>query len=240
MEIHSFLFGSKTSYERMATVLKFGIEKYSPRTKVIIHKKPINAELRAIGRQRSATYVQNATKTLYHRDLVNESDNGSLIGLFDCDLMVLRPLYSIENQDFDLAITHRPRGAQFRYNTGVVFVRVSNRTKKFYDLWYGVVKEMLADRKFYEKWKTQHGGINQCALAYLLANGMAKGLNVHTLECQEWNCENESWRRFDRNTRIVHLLGDLREAAVKGTHAKVPYVQELAKRWNALETEATK
>jgi hypothetical protein len=189
-----------------------------------------------MGRQRSRSVTCNSVKTKYHNEIVKATKNGELIGLIDCDTIVLKSLESIQKQDFDIAITYRPPKSRLIFNSGVVFVRVGKKIKKFYDEWEFICTEMLEDKPFFDDWKEHFGGINQTSLGYLLENGWSKKLDILCLTCQEWNCETETWKDFGSNTRIVHIMDILRDRCLGRPISNVPpYVNDLAKLWNQIE-----
>jgi hypothetical protein len=235
MRLETVLFGGKESYERLANVLRKSVERYSPNTPLTIRKRKRDTKIRVMGRQRAIEVQGNATKTKYHNEIVQEAKNGEVIGLLDCDLMVLRPLGSIEEEEFDIAVTYRPEGSKLLFNSGVVFVRISNRTKNLYAEWWEVAEAMLEDIEFFKRWRDPFGGINQTSLGYLLGKNRWRKLKILKLPCQEWNCENETWTMFAANTRIVHMLGDLRLAALDGRITGTFQMREIAKIWNRIE-----
>lgn len=216
MELHSLLFEQGNDYERMANVLHRSVLAHSPNTPLTIHIKKINSDIRTKGRNRDSTFVDNATKSLYFSDLVQKFNNGQVVGLLDCDTMVINPLESIEKEKFDIAVTWRPPKSKLVFNSGVVFARISKRVKDFYREWAAVALEMLEDRSFFEKWRGPFGGINQTSFGFMMEQKEWKKVKILKLPCEEWNCENCTWHLFDKKkTRIVHLLGSLRHLVLR-------------------------
>lgn len=178
----------------------------------------------------------NTLKTKYHNEIVQSSKNGDVIGLLDCDLMVLRSLEEIENEKFDLAITYRPFGCPLIFNSGVVFVHISDSTKDFYSEWFDMCLRMLKDKELFDEWRGKFGGINQTSLGYLLKCSRWKFLKLLKLDCWEWNCENNTWEQFNENqTKIVHITGKLRECALRMEAAPNHQIGRLATLWNRFE-----
>lgn len=237
MKLKSVIFGSRDTYERMADVLRYSVYKNSPKTPLKIYHKRMDRELMTLGRQRDKTVVENAMKTKYHCEIVQNAEKGEVIGLLDCDTMVMRDLSCIEKKKFDLAITYRPNRAKLMFNSGVVFVRISNKTKQLYRDWLEIAREMLQNNEFYNKWRAVFGGINQTSLGYLTTLDDYKKIKILGLECQEWNCENETWDLFNEETRIVHILGELRRGIFRGGGYPDEATRRLAGIWHRYEWE---
>lgn len=162
---------------------------------------------------------------------VRAAEDGDRMLLADSDAMILRPLDDVWAESFDLAYTVK-RG-RFPFNAGVVFLRVSDRTRAFMSDWVAANARVLADERPAEFWIRQYGGVNQASLAELLMN---TGLQLAQLPCHEWNCEDTNWRRFDPAvTRIVHLKGALRTACFSPPDESVE-TAHLARLWRQVET----
>lgn len=234
MQLHTLLFGNRGSYERMVNVLFRSVLKHSSNTPLIIHQKQLPKELKWKGLGRDQTVIDNTAKSQYFAELIQSLKNKDVVGLIDCDTMVINPLESIEKMDFDIGITWRPDKAKLMFNSGVVFVRVSQRIKDFYKEWADVATEMLESRKFFDAWRDPYGGVNQTSLGYMLEQKEWKKIKVLKLPCQEWNCENSTWHKFDpASTRIVHILGSLRHYVFGNGYDKVtPQKKMIAKLWH--------
>lgn len=241
MQLHTVLFDvprRKGFYRRMAKVLAFTAELHSPSTPLIVHEVNSGDEdIHATGKFRKACYIDNGRKTKHHCDIVQEAPDGELIGLLDADMMVLGDLSEVEQLDFDLAYTVRPDGSRYAFNSGTVFVRTSERMRDFYKLWYEKALQFLSCEKLHAEWRPLYGGINQCALAWMLDNH-AEGLKTQKLPCEIWNCENESWQYFSEETKVVHLVGDLRRRLMRLERSKTATIEQLAKMWSGYDRTA--
>jgi hypothetical protein len=183
-----------------------------------------------------ASHVENTQKMEHWHHLVNEAPDGARLLLIDADTMILRALDDVWALDFDVAYTTKE--ARFPFNSGVVFVRVSDRVRAFVSDWRDENRRMLGDREHHQVWRRQFGGINQAALGYMLARGDRHGVQLHTLPCLEWNCEDSSWERFDPAvTRIVHVKSSLRRAIFHRAQVS-PRVLPLVNRWRQIERAA--
>lgn len=232
----------RDDYYRMLEVLKVSAAQNSPSTPLEIYQIPhLDAEIIAIGEKRRWAYTRNAVKTKHHAEIVQRARNGELLGLLDCDLMILSDLSEVAQHDFDLAITERS-GGQFQWNTGVVFVRISERIKRWFCGWYSVALDMLRDSDFHAQYRGANserkgfGGINQSALAHLLIHGDGQ-VKMKYLPCRTWNAVKEDWPHVNHETKAVHILTDLQKACL-GVGPVRGSLRPLVERWRNFEREA--
>jgi hypothetical protein len=155
-------------YRRMVDVLRLSVAENSPATGLTV-RCPENAdrEVFSVARHKcNRVWIENCRKAKHHAQIIRESEPGELLCMIDADTMVLRPLDSLEQSGFDIAYTTRPAGSQWRLNSGVYFVRVSEATRAFCDQWEQVCLTMLADEQLHHEWRVQHayGGIHQAGV----------------------------------------------------------------------------
>lgn len=235
LELHSVLFPptNGTDYERMANALQQSVEVNSPATPLVIHRiTDADDDIKAIGKHRKKQFVENVRKTRHHAGIVERATDGQLLCLMDCDTMVLGDLSEAEAAlaDYDLGITVRPQTSQFIFNSGVVFVRASEATRRFYRKWYDVAEQMLRDESFHLQWKPHWGGIMQSAFGYLTREE-TWSCRIGSLLCEYWNCEADTWSQFSRHTKVVHIVGALRHACLRNKDGYGAAVDRLAKIW---------
>lgn len=213
MRIESALFGDNAKYERMARALVVSAEANSPLASINVTK--FEDRDNDITRWRRApNLLNNSRKTKHHQQLVSEAADGEVLCMIDADTLILGELSAAEAFDFDLAVTIKPADSAYEFNSGVVFVRVSRRTKEWYEDWLAVCMQMIAQPQLYANYKTRYGGINQSSLGCLLESRPDE-LNVLRLPCAEWNSVRETWPEFSPSTKVVHLLGKLRVACMR-------------------------
>lgn len=170
----------------------------------------------------------NTAKLEAWAEAVESAAAGELLGLLDADLLVTGELAEVELLRFDLAYTERPAGARYPLNGGVVFLRVSERTRRFMHKWVALNARLLANGGEHQPLRERFGGINQAALGSLLETA---GLDVLALPCAAWNCEDSCWSSFDpARTKIVHVKSQLRQACF-GQRAIDPYNRPLVELW---------
>ena len=179
--------------------------------------------------------------------------------LADCDLMFLRPVNSVLDYSFDVAITRRDeldgrftfpetlrvieqgKWAHLRgmvnapFNTGVMFVRPNDRSRQFFQLWADTVAAMTFDRAFYMKWKKKYLAIDQAALGYLIETG-GYNAEVISLPCSSWNSCESSWGYTDKIARVVHIKRELRQKCLGlGSVEQKPRLKFLVDVWKRYE-----
>lgn len=236
--VSTFFEHSEAKYRRFADVLAYSAALHSPATPFeIVTVTERDNEIKTLGPRASAWRRNNARKTKHHARIVQAAADGELLGLFDSDTMITGDLAPIADLRFDLAITITPPHAEYRINSGVVFVRVNEHTRRWYRDWDAIVRRMLADASLWKKWKDRFGGINQCGLAWLMEHSQIK-LDIALLPCAIWNSVGSTWGEFSPETKVVHLLGKLRDACLlPGYRGEL---QPLVDLWHRFERDARK
>ncbi|HEX2206412.1 MAG TPA: hypothetical protein VHG93_01960 [Longimicrobium sp.] len=234
--------GEGSIYARMGRVLDYTAQRHCPGW--TINVKPVEPEpIRGV--RRDARFVVNTQKLdLWCRTIV-EAPVGDRICLIDSDTFVVNGIDDVWDRDFDLAYTVRDYIIPF--NSGVMFVRVTPQTKAFMQRWRDENAAMYGDVSCHMKWREKYGGMTQASLGRLLERD-DHGLNLLTLPCGEWNCEDSCWGDFDpARTRIVHVKSGLRRLIFQGDVGAPQYpwwtsenLMPLARRWHALERDAKK
>jgi hypothetical protein len=169
-------------------------------------------------------------------EAVSMAPDGAELLLIDVDTVILRSLDAVWQQAFDIAYTTKP--SRFPFNSGVVFVRVNDRSRAFVKTWRDENLRMLTSETHHQAWRRKYGGINQASLGYTLDSKLAAGVQLVQLPCVEWNCEDSSWALYDPSvTRILHVKSSLRRAVFLGHPAPVS-VRPLGRLWRQLEQEA--
>jgi hypothetical protein len=217
MRIEAVLFAGNLAkgHRKMAGVLAASAAENCPRASLVIHEIT-GADTEIAAAKRSNVFRNNAHKTKHQHDLVQAAVDGELLCLIYTDTMVLRDLSTIAEHDFDLAYTSTSRrqiSHQFRR-----VVRASDRIRQFFDRWRLIVERMLADAVFHAPWRDRYGGVHQAALSYLLEETEQPNQTL-PLACDEWNCEPSSYHLFGEHTRVVQVMGNLRDACLHGAVA---------------------
>lgn len=238
MQLHALLFGSSSRYERMAAVLARSAGN-TPHLMTIHRITDTDDDLRPMARDScKQTWVNNARKAKHHCQIINSAEDGELLGMIDADTMILGDLSEIESMEFDIAYTVRPPKSKWKLNTGVYFVRVSERMKKFCREWYAMVCEMLSNEKLHLEWKNErkYGGIHQAAFGWMIENS-GVDFSALALPCEIWNCVNGCYATAE-NPKIVHLMeGTMRHWCLDGAKAENANAQRLADKWRAYEMQ---
>jgi hypothetical protein len=168
--------------------------------------------------------VRIATKTQQWCDYVDRVADGTPLLLIDADTVILRPLDDVWTRDFDLAYTVRlRRRSKWRYNAGVLFLRVSDHVRRFMARW------LAYERAYYDagpatirRTEAAFGSHDQAALHRAIRSEEGQALHRVALKCREWNCEDSEWGAFDPDlTRILHVKGALRETLFQVGRRKV-------------------
>ena len=222
------------TWKRLAGVLRFSAARHCLgwSVEVVEIQSPVHSRL-------TYHYVANTHKLDYWTEAVLSASPNDEIVLVDADTMVLRNLDEAWSRSFDLAYTRKdsPNPAHLPLNAGVIFLRVSPKVKRFMSVWRDANHRMLEDPNHHGPWARKYGGINQSALGMLLETGRVE-LDLAELQCQEWNCEDSSWGRYEPGrTRIVHVKSALRRS-VLDPRVSALRLRHLANLWRQFEREA--
>lgn len=161
--------------------------------------------------------------------------DGERVLLIDGDMMILHPLDDVWRSPFDLAYTIRERGSK-PLNGGVVFLRISNRTRSFMTQWWRENLRFLGNKAEHAEWRRRYAGINQASFGYVIEK-LDHGCQLLKLSCKEWNCENTCWKEFNAKTRIVHIKSKLRRALF-GSGRPERSFQKIMEIWRLMERRA--
>lgn len=234
-------FGDEGSiYARMARVLEHTARKHCPEWRINVSAVQPEAPR---GARRESKFLVNTQKLDLWCRIITEAPLGDRICLIDSDTFLVNGMDGVWELDFDLAYT--VRDYIIPINAGVLFVRVTPRTRAFMQRWRRENAEMYADVAYHMQWKEKYGGMTQASLGRILEDG-DHGLNLLELPCAEWNCEDSAWGAFDTaSTRVVHVKSGLRRLIFQGDVGAPQHpwwtnqdLAPLAGRWHALEQEA--
>lgn len=240
------------TYERLARTLEYTARQHCPGWDVTVERLDEAALPPLVPASGNPSHVWNTWKLDWWRDRVLGAPDGARVLLIDGDTFVTRPLDPIWDLDFDVAYTLRAkyekvrglagvrtRGGGIPFNAGVIFLRVSERTRAFMRSWSETNLRFLRDAQEHEPWRKVYAGINQAALGYLLEQG-EHGCHIAELPCAEWNLV--EWGLYEPEvTRIVHVKSSLRRAtfAMPGAARSERYLQ-LSKLWERTERSMKK
>lgn len=222
------------TWTRLALVLRHTARLHCPDWSIDVHPLPSASDGPHWGR------IANTRKLSHWLDVVRSASLGQRLLLIDADTFIVRPLDPVWDWDFDVAYTTKRPTARFPFNGGVVFLRVSSATVGFMEAWNLENLAMMQDPKRFAPWHAKFGGVNQAALGALLADGRTAGLQLRSLPCLEWNCEDSEWAHFDPAiTRIVHMKSSLQLEALGPIRTLVtPPHRQMIDRWKAYERQA--
>jgi hypothetical protein len=201
------------AYARMAAVLASTVAEHAPGWRVNIERVDEKTLARHMLANQSHAAKAHALK--HWNAIVQASEIGDRLLLIDADTFLVNPIDDIWNLDFDLAYT--VKASKYPFNSGVVFLRVSEPVKALVSRWAEINRDMLALSRNHMPWRRRFGGINQAAFGKLLQEPIAATVNIIGVPCAEWNCEDSAWGEFDpERTRIVHVKSALRRAIFEG------------------------
>lgn len=243
LEACYFSDGSCTAWRwrRLAAVLASSAQLHCPEWQIRVLSLPFQRLTTLHG---TDAHIANTQKLDHWNALIQQAEDGAHVLLIDADTFITRPLDALWDLPFDVAYAVRTNFMHYTLNAGVIALRVSPDVRLFLAHWAVENRAMLDNQKYHRPWKTKYGGINQASLGSLLERGLPQelGLDVLTLPCVEWNCEESAWSRFDPAvTRLVHVKSRLRRAVFPSTTKHTPEadLEPLVAAWKAEERRAS-
>ncbi|OGI16415.1 MAG: hypothetical protein A2Z52_01715 [Candidatus Moranbacteria bacterium RBG_19FT_COMBO_42_6] len=125
--------------------------------------------------------------------------------LLDCDMFFRGHITTAFEKDFDIGITKRTSGTP-PINVGVVFVRPSEKTKRFFVEWHNTALFLMGNREIFLPLHKKYKAICQPAFGHLLENGKLDYLNIKYFPCAIYNACEDDWKdRIRKKVKGVHL-----------------------------------
>jgi hypothetical protein len=202
-----FDYGNSHVYDILAKVLEYSIKKNCPKAALEMHR--ITApKIRAAKK----CFDSNTVKIdLWLERMRATNDN---IVFMDCDMLMLREISDVFNDDFDIGLTVNGTGS-IPYNGGVVFVKNTPAAHAFIELWCDVNRYLYNHPAEHNIWRNKKGyaGMNQAALGCLLETKKYDA-KIKKYQCSEWNLCRNNWRKINTESRILHVKSELRRAVM--------------------------
>jgi hypothetical protein len=177
------------------------------------------------------SFKDNTHKLDLWAHAVDIAEDGDRVLLADCDALVLGDVFAAFGEgDFDIAYTVRP--SPHRINGGMIYLRVSDKTRRFMREWVRINAELMADDDRRKPLIDKHAGINQAAINVLLDNGAAD-CETAELPCAKWNNVCQTREQFGDDTMVLHVMGTLRELLLANApmHRRPPYIRPAFDVW---------
>lgn len=158
--------------------------------------------------------VNNLAKVLKWQRFANSARRPFI--LMDADMFVNRDIAPVWTEDFDVAYCLRPHRCPII--GGFIPCRPTASMREFMRRWVCHVSALAINPTEAKREMSKYGGLLQCGLNYLRDDNQ-DGIKTVELSADTWNCCDQVWHTFDEDTRVVHMKGRLRQAAMK---ARVP------------------
>jgi hypothetical protein len=229
MKIMTVFFARKKKYNNLLTVFKKSMRASMPdiKFKLLKIRKPTNIDHK---RDTAYSFLAAAYFAQDHKK--------GVLAVADCDLMFLKSIEDIEKEDFDIAVTVRNK---MKYNTGLWFMRPTEKAKKFIARWIINTKILMDNFCKYEDFCSQHGGIDQASLAMTIESN--KDIKILELPCLEWNATQSEWRNVNEETRVIHIKSGLRGFCCNPKKNKIDekynYLKPLIEKWKGFLNDNT-
>ena len=160
-------------------------------------------------------YNVNAYKLKKMIEFIKESNADKII-LSDCDVLFLDDIDEVYDKDFHIGITkhtNTPNNPyRWPYNGGVIFVKKSDLTEEFFDLFYNINLELINNPTKHRQYQKIYDGMNQAAMGCILEeHNKNNKFNIQDIPCSKYNsCENDWPTLNPYTTKIIHYKVYLR------------------------------
>lgn len=193
-------------FKTFANVLNFSLKKNMPNAEFIMYEET-NVELPNPNRVISDSAIHNTKKLDIWRDFINKCENGENVIIIDSDMIILEDISEVFNKDFDICYTRRSN-TKTPINGGILFVKVSDKTKNFFNEYVKINYKMFIDENFHKIWREKYKGMNQAAFGYLLKNYSDKNLKFSNVPCEIYNACEPEWKNINtKKIKVLHLKG---------------------------------
>lgn len=185
-------------YDHLAKVWEFSAKKTHPEDNVILLELevPLNSNTHE---------ERNAYKFNSWNRIIQQTKEDTI--LMDVDTVLFDNISHVFEKDFDICYTTRKR-ISLPLNGGVIFVKSTDRSRKFFEEWQKIDKDLLENRRKYSKWIKEYNGQNQASFGYMIET--YKDISLHTVPCEVYNACQEDWERIGKKTKVLHVKGDLK------------------------------
>lgn len=206
IHVYSCWFGD-ARFRAMAHALRVSIREHTPGANMLIEQIESPRILN--------TYHSNTVKLAQWVRITDGAPEGAKLVLIDGDCLARESLAPAFDSDFDIAVTAK-EAKRLRVNAGVVFLRISDRTRAFMRQWLAVNNAMLADRALHQPNEIKYGGINQAALGLIRERPLPDGMTLIELPAARWNaCHDPLWSQWPQ-AAVIHYKSALRRALWQG------------------------
>lgn len=220
-------------YERMSLVLRATARAYIPDALIDIRRIP--APLTDLARSVIEHWkAANSDKLRHWVDCCDKLPDGAQAILLDVDTFIRDDPSDAWDTPFDVGLTKRRESHKYPFNGGVVFIRVNHRSRRFMRQWLAANEYLRKNPQAHRPWRLSHGGMNQAALGFILAQGVA--CKVAHLPTWRFNaCDASDWADIE-GAAIVHVKADMRKA-LEGAARPTEVTRSIIEQWWRLEQQ---
>lgn len=223
-----FNYPNRPNYLLLLDVFKTSVKIHMPKVKFIEFKiappKPLA--------NRPLNFKYNDSKLKIWRDFLDQTNEDTIFA--DCDMLMVKSAKHAFDIPFDIAYTKRTIIKRIPMNGGIVFVRPSDVSRKFFHKWYEINHRMLHDSNFHYPYRCRWAGMNQSAWGYMMENG-CHDCKIHAYTTRAWNAVDCDWKFIDENTVFIHYKSELRKLVLKHKPSIGKY-KKAQKLWNNMYT----
>lgn len=169
---------------------------------------------------RKVPFLSNTKKLqIWTQEVRSAVADGENLIVADCDMLCTGdPSHVFQDKGFDVAYTVRDDHTNIPLNGGILFVRPTEASVRFFDRWAEVDTAMYEDWNMHVPWRIKYAGMNQASFGYLLENqGEVPGVRLKELPTRFYNAVNTDWHRITSQTVFIHIKSKLRKYVLNST-----------------------
>lgn len=196
---------SRNKYTRLRDVLVGSMSENMPDATLTVLELPRVGEKEGVHQG----FVNNHYKLRAQLDYVGTITHPTI--LIDIDTMVLKPLESAFESEFDVGVTKRNH-KRLPLNGGVIFLHPTEGAQKWLHDMRSADERLEAGDPEICAFMERYGGVNQSAMGYLLETHSVEDVRYKWFDGRIWNaCDRADWKAVSKKTRVIHIKSQLRD-----------------------------
>lgn len=203
----------RPDYAKLLEVFEKSIRRHMPRVEIRSVKVDPPNHLGAV----KIPFLSNTYKLqIWAREIEQAVADGVEVCLADCDMLCTGDCRSVFDRDFDIAYTARDDHTNIPVNGGILFVKPTDASVRFFRKWAEIDDMMYKDWAFHQNWRVKYAGMNQASFGYLLEKSAeVPGVKLIDLPTTTYNAVNTDWARLHSGTVFIHVKSQLRKMVLK-------------------------
>ena len=208
-------------YEKLLRVFEASVHRHAPEVRFVAIR--IEAPANEIP-GKALNFWYNTVKLDEWIKAMEQIDDNIIFA--DCDMLMMRGLPPIFDDDFDVAFTERTEDRarkdklsiqywgdrpirRMPMNGGIMLAKPTVAARDFFRQLAEVNRHLYFHESEHMKWNVKYAGMNQAAFGCLYETGTFDA-KVVPLPCRVWNAVDTDWHAVNQQTVFAHIKSKLR------------------------------